>query len=88
MKVDGFDITPMYMSQRLHHVARERGMPHVSLSFLPEPLKGVDAHASAVLQGVIHQQYAIRQLVHQHLPYLEFNFREIQGCPLRRYART
>jgi hypothetical protein len=71
------DITPLYMSQRLHHVAQERGMPNVTLSRLPEPVAGMDAHASAVLRGVFHEQYTLARCVHEFMPYLDFEFREI-----------
>jgi hypothetical protein len=60
------EVTPLYMSKRLFKASREEGLNYTSLTVLPKVPSNIDAHAEAVLEGVLHAQTQITQVVQRH----------------------
>jgi hypothetical protein len=54
------------MSKRLFKASREEGLNYTSVTVLPKAPSNIDAHAEAVLEGVLHAQTQITQVVQRH----------------------
>ncbi|MCE2930832.1 MAG: hypothetical protein LW809_05540 [Vampirovibrionales bacterium] len=60
------EVTPVYMGERLFKACREEGIASSSLTVLPKAPADIDAHAEGVLEGVLHGQNRIAEVVQRH----------------------
>ncbi len=60
------EVTPLYMAERLLKASREEGIASSSLTVLPKAPADIDAHAEGVLEGVLHAQTQIVEVVQRH----------------------